>query len=91
MHIDSIDLMIFIGGIIINSLCCVAAGSVESDLIFAFCYFAAATEPRMWKNWLTLSSSESPDLEFIFVKATLAKREAEERSPGRPRAPIPRL
>ena len=43
MHIDSIDLMIFIGGIIINSLCCVAAGSVESDLIFAFCYFAAAT------------------------------------------------
>ena len=43
MHIDSIDLMIFIGGIIINSLCCVAAGSVESDLIFAFCYFAATT------------------------------------------------
>ena len=43
MHIDSIELMIFIGGIIINSLCCVAAGSVESDLIFAFCYFAAAT------------------------------------------------
>ena len=43
MHIDSIDLMIFIGGIIINSLCCDAAGSVESDLIFAFCYFAATT------------------------------------------------
>ena len=43
MHIDSIDLMIFIGAIIINTLCCVAAGSVESDLIFAFCYFAAAT------------------------------------------------
>ena len=81
MHIDSIDLMIFIGGIIINSLCCVAAGSVESDLIFAFCYFAAAT--------LLIYGAE--DLEFIFVKATLAKREAEERSPGRPRAPIPRL
>ena len=43
MHIDSIDLMIFIGGIIINSFCCVAAGSVESDFIFTFCYFAAAT------------------------------------------------
>ena len=94
MHIDSIDLMIFIGGIIINSLCCVAAGSVESDLIFAFCYFAAATLLIYGAEdveELTLSSSESPDLEFIFVKATLAKREAEERSPGRPRAPIPRL
>ena len=43
MHIDSIDLMIFVGIVVINSLCCVAAGSVESDLIFAFCYFAAAT------------------------------------------------
>ena len=50
-----------------------------------------STEPRMWKNWLTLSDSVSPEREFILVKATLAKREAEERSPGRPRAPIPRL
>ena len=91
MHIDSIDLMIFIGGIIINSLCCVAAGSVESDLIFAFCYFAAAT--------LLIYGAEDVEeladaFEFgvagsgvHFGEGNLAKREAEERSPGRPRRP----
>ena len=29
--------------------------------------------------------------EFILVKATLTKRDWEERSPGRPNAPMPRL
>ena len=39
----------------------------------------------------TLSNSEEPDTEFIFVKAALTKREGEDKSPGRPSAPIPRL
>ena len=43
MHVYSADLVVIIGGIIINSLCCVAAGSVEGNFVFAFCYFAAAT------------------------------------------------
>ena len=43
VHIYSTDLMVFISCIIIDSFCCVAAGCVESNLIFAFCYFAAAT------------------------------------------------
>ena len=31
----------------------------------------------MWKNWLTLSSSDSPEIAFTFVKATRTKREEE--------------
>ena len=50
-----------------------------------------STEPRMWKNWLTLSSSLSPHREFSFVKATRTNRDWDERSPGSPRAPMPRL
>ena len=50
-----------------------------------------STEPRIWKNCPTLSSSESPDMEFILVNATLAKREVEDKSPGSPSPPIPRL
>ena len=45
----------------------------------------------MWKNWLTLSSSDSPEIAFTFVKATRTKREEDERSPGRPNHPIPLL
>ena len=37
----------------------------------------------MWKNWLTLSSSDSPEIAFTFVKATRTKREEDERSPGK--------
>ena len=50
-----------------------------------------STEPRMWKNWFTLSLSLSPETELSFVNATFAKRDADERSPGSPIAPIPRL
>ena len=42
----------------------------------------------MCKNWLTLSSSDSPEIAFTFVKATRTKREEDERSPGRPNPPI---
>ena len=45
----------------------------------------------MWKNWLTLSSSDSPEIAFTFVKATRTKREEDERSPGRPNTHIPLL
>ena len=45
----------------------------------------------MWKNWLTLSGSPSPEREFILVNATRTNRDCEDKSPGRPSAPIPRL
>lgn len=35
--------------------------------------------------------SDVPENEFILVKATFAKREAEDKSPGSPKAPIPLL
>ncbi len=43
MHIDSIDLMIFVGVVVINSFYCITAGGVEGNFVFVFCYFAAAT------------------------------------------------
>ena len=49
------------------------------------------TEFKIWKNWLTLSVSLFPEIEFCFTNATRAKREADERSPGSPRPPMPRL
>ncbi len=52
----------------------------------------------MWKNWLTpFKSSELFSVfsgrvrELARVKAALTKRDWEERSPGRPIAPMPRL
>ena len=50
-----------------------------------------ATAPRMWKNWLTLSFSDIPDTEFIFTNAARTNRDWEDRSPGKPKAPMPRL
>ena len=47
-----------------------------------------STDPRMWKNWLTLSSSELPETEFMQVNAAFTNLDAEERSPGIPIAPI---
>ena len=52
---------------------------------------ATIVDPETSDRTQMLSVSESPEMEFIFVKATRAKREAEDRSPGSPRAPIPRL
>ena len=43
MHINSTDLMIFVGSIIVNSLCGIAAGRIESDLVFAICDLTAAS------------------------------------------------
>ena len=38
-----------------------------------------------------LSLSLPPETEFIFVKATFTKRDCDDRSPGSPMAPMPRL
>ena len=94
-HVNCGDLMIFVSGVVVDALGGIAAGCVECELIFAVCNFTAASllvnGAKDMENWLTLSSSESPDLAFILVKATRTKREAEERSPGSPSAPMPRL
>ena len=39
--------------------------------------FCCSTEPNIWKNCETLSSSPSPEKEFALVKATLANLEEE--------------
>lgn len=35
--------MVFVGGVVVDSFVCVAAGGVEGDFVFAFVYFAAAS------------------------------------------------
>lgn len=95
VHIYCSNLMIFIGRIIVNSSVCIAAGSVDSDLILPFVQLTASSglihAPQNMENWLTLSDSDNPDREFIFVNATRTKRDAEDRSPGSPMAPMPLL
>ena len=53
--------------------------------------FCCSTDPKIWKNWLILSDSESPDTEFSFVNAAFTNRDIEDKSPGNPIPPIPRL
>ena len=45
----------------------------------------------MWNSWLRLSASPSPDTELARTKAARTNRDWEDRSPGRPMAPMPRL
>lgn len=84
--------MVFVGGVVVNSLCSIAAGRIESDLVFAICDLTAAS--------LLIDRAEDVEkladaFEFgitgFWVKATRTNRDAEERSPGSPRAPMPRL
>ena len=35
--------MVFVCGVVVDAFCCVAAGGVEGDFVFAFVYFAAAS------------------------------------------------
>ena len=35
--------MVFVGGVVVDSFGCVAAGGVEGDFVFALVYFAAAS------------------------------------------------
>lgn len=35
--------MVFVGGVVVNSLCSIAAGRIESDLVFAICDLTAAS------------------------------------------------
>ena len=95
MHINRSDLMIFIGIIIVDSFLCVPAGGIDRDLIFSVCHLtASALLVHRSQNVEKLADafrSESPDTACALVNATFAKREVEERSPGSPSAPIPRL
>ena len=45
----------------------------------------------MWNSWLTLSPSSAPDLLFMRVNAVRMNRDCEDKSPGSPMAPMPRL
>ena len=87
--------MIVIGGVVVDALAGIAAGGLDGIFVFTLVHLAAApllvAGAEMWKNWLTLSGSESPETEFSFTNATLTNRDWEERSPGSPSAPMPRL
>lgn len=96
VHGHSGDLVVIVGRVVIDTCIGVAAACVEGDLVLAVIQLTAAAllllpSPRMWKNWLTLLISSSADFELPRVKATLTKRDIEERSPGRPMPPMPRL
>jgi len=45
----------------------------------------------MWNSWLRLSVSPSPETELARTKAARTNRDWEDRSPGSPMAPMPRL
>ena len=87
--------MIFIGGIVVDALVGIAAGSVNGDLVLSVFHFAAAAwlvnGSENVENWLTLSASELPETAFARTKAARTKRDWEERSPGSPSAPMPLL
>ena len=51
--------------------------------------FCCSTEPRIWKNWPTLLASSPEECEFARVNATFANLEDDDKSPGRPIAPMP--
>ena len=64
VHVDRGDLAVVVGGVVVDAFVCVAAGGVEGDLILAVFEEAASLlfhGSEVWKNWLTLSSSESPE------------------------------
>lgn len=43
VHVYRGNLVIFVGCVVVDSFGGVAAGGVEGDFVFAFCYFAAAS------------------------------------------------
>ena len=94
MHINRTNLVIVVGGVVVDSLVGIATGGVKCDFILSVSNLTTASllvnRPQDMKE-LALSLSLSPETEFSFVNATFAKRDADERSPGSPIAPIPRL
>ena len=92
VHVHRRDLMVVVGRIIIDSLVCITAGGVKRDLVFSLRDFAAASLLVYGaKDMEKLADARVLRLRRAGVGATFAKRDAEERSPGSPSAPIPRL
>ena len=42
VHIHRRDLMIFIRRVVIDSFCCIAAGSIQRNFIFAICHLTTS-------------------------------------------------
>ena len=53
--------MVFVGGVVVNSLCSIAAGRIESDLVFAICDLTAAS----------LLIDRAEDVEYSLLKFDL--------------------
>lgn len=43
MHIHRADLVVFVSGVVVDSLCGIAAGSIKGNFIFTVSYFAASS------------------------------------------------
>lgn len=95
MHIHPAYLVVFVGVVIIYTLVRIAAGGVQGYFILISAQLAAAPllihAAEYMENWLTLPNSESGEMEFILTKATRTNLDCEDKSPGSPIAPIPRL
>ena len=106
VHIYGGNLRVAVGGVVVDAAGGIAAGGINSDLILAGGHLTAAahllhaakdveelTEKVLHEArvFMTLSVSSSQLTEFMRVKAARTKRESEDRSPGRPLAPMPRL
>ncbi len=37
------DMVVFVGSVVVDAFCCIAAGGVEGDFVFVLVYFAAAS------------------------------------------------
>ena len=85
--------MIFISGVIIYSLVTVAARSVNSVFELTVCNFTTAFLLfNRTKNMKKLTYTfRSPDNEFVFTNAALTNLDCDDKSPGKPIDPIPRL
>lgn len=43
MHVHACDLVIFVGGVVVDSLVCIATGSINRDLVLFAAYIAATS------------------------------------------------
>lgn len=76
MHINRTNLVIVVGGVVVDSLVGIATGGVKCDFILSVCNLTTTSllvnRTENVENWFTLSLSLSPETEFSFVNATFA-------------------
>ena len=95
MHIYRRNAVIFIARVIINTFICVTARGINGNFIAVLSHPARAA--RLSHRTENMEKLIYARLFSVFrnavqpEKAALTKRDCEDRSPGSPKAPIPRL